>query len=80
MKDSEVRGKVAREMLMHEDLRCAFLKGRRNGNWKKLARMLFIVLAYRRAKRSEGRKNYALSVVNMLMKHQKDKSEAKKWI
>ena len=35
------------------------MKGQRNGNWKKLARMLFIVLAYRRAKRSEGRKNCA---------------------
>ena len=35
------------------------MKGQRNGNWKKLARMLFIVLAYRRAKRSRRRKNCA---------------------
>ena len=59
------------------------MKGQRGGNWKKPARMLFIVLACRRAKRSEGRKNCALSVVNMLMKYQNNrfvKSEAKEWI
>ena len=53
-------------MLMHEELRCAFVKGRRNGNWKKLARMekaLYrAALAY-----SYERKIVSESVVNKLL-------------
>jgi len=58
--------KRAREMLMHEELRYAFVKGRRNGNWKKLARMekaLYrAALAY-----SYERKIVSESVVNKLL-------------
>ena len=56
---------------MHEELRCAFLKGQRNGNWKKLARMekaLYrAALSYTMPRRGVGRKIVSESVVNKLL-------------
>ena len=56
---------------MHEELRCAFLKGRRNGNWKKLARMekaLYrVALSYTMPRRGVGRSIVSESVVNKLL-------------
>ena len=58
-------------MLMHEELRCAFLKGQRNGNWKKLTRMekafYRAALSYTMPRRGVGRKIVSESVVNKLL-------------
>ena len=63
--------KGAREMLMHEELRHAFVKGRRNGNWKKLARMekafYRAALSYTMPRRGVGRSIVSESVVNKLL-------------
>jgi len=65
------REKRVREMLMYEELRCAFLKGRRNGNWKKLARMekafYRAALSYTMPRRGAGRSIVSESVVNKLL-------------
>ena len=58
-------------MLMHEELRCAFLKGQRNGNWKKLTRMekafYRAALSYTMPRRGVGRSIVGESVVNKLL-------------
>ena len=58
-------------MLMHEELRYAFLKGQRNGNWKKLARiekaLYRAALSYTMPRRGVGRKIVRESVVNKLL-------------
>ena len=59
--------KRAREMLMHEELRYAFVKGRRNGNWKKLARMEKALYRAALAYMSGDRKIVSESVVNKLL-------------
>ena len=63
--------KRAREMLMYEELRYAFLKGQRNGNWKKLARMekafYRAALSYTMPRRGVGRSIVSESVVNKLL-------------
>jgi len=63
--------KRGREMLMHEELRCAFLKGQRNGNWKKLTRIekafYRAALSYTMPRRGVGRSIVRESVVNKLL-------------
>ena len=63
--------KRGREMLMHEELRCAFLKGQRNGNWKKLTRIekafYRAALSYTMPRRGVGRSIVSESVVNKLL-------------
>ena len=58
-------------MLMHEELRCAFMKGRRNGNWKKLTRiekaLYRAALSYTMPRRGMGRSIVRESVVNKLL-------------
>jgi len=61
------REKGAREMLMHGDLWYAFVKGRRNGNWKKLARMEKALYRAALAYMSGDRKIVSESVVNKLL-------------
>jgi len=59
--------KGAREMLMRGDLWYAFVKGRRNGNWKKLARMEKALYRAALAYMSGDRKIVSESVVNKLL-------------
>ena len=63
--------KRGREMLMHEELRCVFLKGQRNGNWKKLTRiekaLYRAALSYTMPRRGVGRSIVSESVVNKLL-------------
>ena len=54
-------------MLMHGDLWYAFVKGRRNGNWKKLARMEKALYRAALAYMSGDRKIVSESVVNKLL-------------
>ena len=58
-------------MLMHEELRCVFLKGQRNGNWKKLTRiekaLYRAALSYTMPRRGVGRSIVRESVVNKLL-------------
>ena len=69
MSVSVQRGKEkgAREMLMRGDLWYAFVKGRRNGNWKKLARMEKALYRAALAYMSGDRKIVSESVVNKLL-------------
>jgi len=56
---------------MYKELRYAFVKGRRNGNWNRLARMekaLYrAALSYTMPRRGVGRKIVRESVVNKLL-------------
>jgi len=58
-------------MLMHEELMCAFLKGQRNGNWKKLARIekafYRAALSYTMPRHGVRRSIVRDSVVNKLL-------------
>ena len=58
-------------MSMYKELRYAFVKGRRNGNWNRLARMekaLYrAALSYTMPRRGVGRKIVRESVVNKLL-------------